>query len=173
MQDSSLLMDVMEATPKPTDVGTETGPLKSCVDGTWYVRIIPAVCQLCFSCHFYTTPQAYTLQIGDTIPLLSCPATLSSVEGTNKCTYQNMDKCSPVFNYGDGGSETFSWDGTITFQRFTGAIPVSVVNGNVLWELFYDAEVGLSGLVYGQDAGEPCPYTILMTKEVPQDGSAE
>lgn len=147
--------------------------LKPCVDGSWYVRIIPAICQRCLLCQIYATPQAYTIQIGDTIPLLSCSATLSSVEGANKCTYQNMDKCTPVFNYGDGGSETFSWDGTITFQRFTGVIPIGVANGNILWELFNDVEIGRSDLVYGQDAGEPCPYMILMTKEVPQDGSAE
>jgi hypothetical protein len=135
--------------------------LTPCVSGNWWVRVIPGDCPLCGFCSIYKTPPAYTTQITGTIPVLNCTAILTGVQWSNTCTYQNLDKCTPTYDFGDGGLETFTWDGIITFQQFTGFIDVG--SGRI--EHLTKQEIGLSGLVYGQDAGMPCPYRILLTKE--------
>lgn len=159
-------MDVMETgrDTNPIDVADDT-VLIPCVSGNWLVRIIPGTCPFCVFCQLYKTPPFYTAQVTATLSVLNCTAALTGVQGRNKCTYQNMDKCTPTFTYDDANTESFMWDGTVVFQRFTGVIPVAVVNGQVLSEWFNDVEIGLSGLAYGQDAGMPCPYRILLTKE--------
>lgn len=152
----------------PTDSSVpnrEAQALTSCAAGNWYVRIIPDTCQFCVYCQIYQTPPSYSVQVGDDLRLLNCSAALTSVKSTSQCTYRNMDKCTPTFTF-EGGSELFSWDGTITFQRYTGALPIAIVNGNILWEFFFDEEIGLSGLALGLDAGQPCLYRILLVKGV-------